>query len=265
MTDCESNPFDPWCFCFNAKNDSIPQYKQYNANNKATSRGIGFQCCNIIHYDPSFIAENLPTQGIINTNIEYLQIINTNVQNDVCDYDVYLDQVTNDTDLKDKFPDLYNSADSNRTLFNAFYTTANSVHQSYSLTNNKDLLPAFSNHTVSCPNTSYIPYYLGYVDSEFASNRYIYICYPKNASFPNLGLEYNINYFFDNNDNDCKKSSCTTTYIKPNIGQNAGNVSHKSNSGIGTGEIIGIIIGVVLFLALIGFLIYYFMKRDVKK
>lgn len=261
MTDCESNPFDPWCFCFNAKNESLPQYKQYNANNSSTSRGIGFQCCNIIHYDPSFIAQNVVGQGIINTNIEYLQIINNNVTNDVCDYSVYLNQINNDVEFQEKFPDLYNSANSNRILFNAFYTSANSVHQSYSLANNTDLLPAFSDHTVSCPNTEYVPYYVGYTDSEFARTRYIYICYPKKAAFPSIGLEYKANFFFDNNDNDCKKSTCTTTYEKSNIGLNVGTVSHKSNSGLSTGEIVAIVIGSVLFLAVIGFLIYYFSKK----
>lgn len=261
MTDCESSPFDPWCFCFNAKNESLPQYKQYNANNNTKSRGIGFKCCNILHYDPSFIAQNDAGQGIINTAIDYLKIISNNLNNNSCDYNVYLNQINNDLEFREKFPDLYDSTNSNRILFNTFYTSANSVHQSYSLTNNIDLLPTFSDHTVSCPNTEYVPYYLDYTDSEFARNRYIYICYPKKAAFPNTGLEYRANFFFDNNDNDCKKNICTTTYEKSNIGLNLGTVSHKSNNGINTGEIIAIVIGAVLSLTIIGFLIYYFSKK----
>jgi len=264
--DCSSNPFDPWCFCFNNAGDSLPFYKQYNANNSSSSRGIGNYCCHNIYHDPSFLAQQLPTQGAIDTNREYLEKIQTTVQNDVCDYNVYLNQVAGDSNFNQKFPDLYRSTNAQRILFNAFFNKDNSVHNGL-ITTNVDLIPTFTDNNVSCPVGNYIPYYLAYNDEEFGRDKYMYICYPRNTSFPNLNLEYRTLYFYNNNNNNCKNNSCSTTTTSAHIGYNAGEVAHTNNNGkkISNNEIIIIsVVSVLAFISLI-IIIYYFLEKRKKK
>lgn len=262
--DCESNFNDPWCFCFNAKNESVPQYKQFDANNSQNSRGVGFHCCHLTHHDPSFIAKKIPSQGNINSAVEYLTLLNNSVTNNVCDYNKYLDQVSGDVQFNNQFPDLFETANTDRILFNAFYNKDNIIHNG-NITSNEQLLPVFENNKVSCPVSNYIPYYIAYENNEFIYTRYIYICYPKKISFPNLSVSYKSIYFNDNNGNDCKSNNCTTKYELTNAGINAGNISHDNikNDKLNMLTIIIITVSsVLIFIAII--LIIYFSLKDKK-
>jgi ABC-type antimicrobial peptide transport system permease subunit len=263
--DCESNFNDPWCFCFNAKNESIPQYKQFDANYSSDSRGIGFHCCHITHYDPSFIAQKNPTQGTFNSATNYLKELNNQATNDVCDYSEYLDQVSGDVEFKNKFPDLYDTANTDLILFNAFYNHENTIHQG-AIADNTELLPTISATNVSCPKANYIPYYIGYENNEFSSTRYIYVCYPEKAAFPNLDITYKSIYFYDNNGNDCKKSDCTTKFGLANAGVNAGNTAHENdkNDALRVTSIVLIAIAVVLIFVAIVVIIYFSLKEKKK-
>lgn len=261
--DCEGNFNDPWCFCFNSKNQSVPQYKQFNANNSQdNSQGIGFHCCHITHYDPSFIAKLRPNQGIINTAIEYLTILNETVTNDVCDYNLYLDQINNDLDFKNKFLDLYNSTEKDRIFFNSFYNKNNTIHKG-NIPSNNDLVPNFSNGNVICPNINYIPYYLKYEGNDNSKYKYMYICYPKNTPFPNIDPYYNILFFFDKNNNNCKNNNCNFKFSNSPIGLNAGDVSHSNKSKhLNTSEIIGIVIScIIVFVIILTLTIIYTRKK----
>ena len=265
--DCESNFNDPWCFCFNAKNESIPQYKQFDANysTNSQSRGMGFHCCHLTHYDPSFVAQQSPSQGFFNTARDYLNELNNLATNDVCDYSVYLDQVTTDVDFKNKYPDLYETANTDRILFNAFYNKDNTIHQG-GIADNTELLPTFTSNGVSCPKNDYIPYYIGYENNEFANMRYIYICYPERAAFPNLDITYKSIYFYDNNGNDCKTNNCTTKLGLTNAGVNAGNTAHinDKNDKWNTTSIIVISIAAILIFVSIIIIVYYSLKENKK-
>ena len=261
--DCESNFNDPWCFCFNAKNESIPQYKQFDANYSNNSKGIGFHCCHITHYDPSFLAQQMPNQGTFNSTIDYLTQMNNQATNDVCDYSKYLDQITGDVQFKNKFPDLYDTADTDRILFNAFYNHENTIHQGAASDNTK-LLPTISESSVTCPLANYIPYYIGYDNNEFASTRYVYICYPEKAAFPNLDITYKSVYFYDNNGNDCKKNERNTKFGLANAGVNAGNTAHENNKDdtLRTTSIVLISISAVLIFVSIIIIIYFSLKEN---
>ena len=264
--DCESNFNDPWCFCFNAKNESIPQYKQFDANysnsSGGKSQGMGFHCCHITHFDPSFLAKNRTDQGMINTATEYLTILNTETINDVCDYSVFLDQINGDVEFKSKFPDLYDTANTDRILYNTFYNKNNTIHQG-AITSNTQLIPAISSSNVSCPVDNYVPYYIGYENNEFTNTRYVYICYPEKAAFPNLDFTYKSIYFYDNNGNDCKKNTCHTSLGLPNAGVNAGNTAHENdkNDKLKTVSTILIVVASVLIFISIVVIIYYSLKE----
>ena len=148
-------------------------------------------------------------------------------------------------EFKSKFPDLYDTANTDRILYNTFYNKNNTIHQG-AIASNTELVPIISSAGVSCSNTNYIPYYIGYDNNEFTNTRYVYICYPEKAAFPNLDFTYKSIYFYDNNGNDCKKNTCNTSLGLPNAGVNAGNTAHENdkneklktvstnNSGIGT-------------------------------
>lgn len=251
---CEGNSTDPWCFCFNNKGNPVPQYKQYNANSLSEkSTGKGFHCCNILHYDPSFLADNLPDQGFIANAYDYLVLMNNNVTNDVCDYSVFLEQVNNNFEFEQKFPDLYDNADKARLIFNGFFNKNNEVHEG-KITNNQDLVPTFTNNNVSCPNSNYIPYSLNY-----DINKYIFVCHPKKSAFPKIGIDYQTFYFYDNNDNDCKRNSCNTSIKQSTFGYNVGNPAYnsKGTNKVSTEIIVIIVIASICLVVFLGYLFYY--------
>lgn len=267
MVDCDGNFTDPWCFCYNSLNQSIPQYKQFDANNDSNSRGIGFHCCNILHNDPSFVAQQSPSQGTINTNVSYLTTLTNLTTNKICDYDEYLNQVDGDTEFKNKFPDLYLSTNANRIIFNAFFNKDNSVHQGV-ITANTQLIPTFSDNTVSCPVSTYIPYYIGYQTSQYSKTDYVYICYPQSAAFPALAINYKSVYFYDNNNNNCKNNSCTTTYALANGGINAGHTAHQheSSDNSNTLEIVLLsVAGVIFFIAIVLIIVYSLKIKEMNE
>jgi hypothetical protein len=256
--DCDGNHNDPWCFCFDHRGNSVPQYKQFNAN--SSDGGTGFKCCHNLHYNPDFLAFNY--NGATFTSVkDYIDELNTYIDDKLCDYSVYLDQATNDFELENKFPELYYNAKADMEIFNVFYNKNNAVH-SGAIANNSDLIPAINNNVVSCPNANYIPYYISFEPREFDKRRYLHVCYPENKPFPNLSFENEILYFYDNTGNDCKNNSCTTKFHAP-IGLNAGSIAYNDRrKKLNSYEIAGIVIGVVFVLIGIIIGIYYYMKNN---
>lgn len=262
---CENNFNDPWCFCFNDLDQSIPQYKQFNADgNTTTSQGKGFHCCHILHYDPSFLAANLPNQGFIANAYDYLELMNNTVINDVCDYNKFLNQVSNNLELEQRFPELYQNVEKHRLIFNSFFNSSDIIHNS-NVNNNQELIPTFQNYNVTCPNSNYVPYYLNY-DINTIKPKTMFVCYPKNVPFPNLDLDYKTLFFYDNNGNDCKKNECNTKALQSSFGYNAGQEAHVSPDGNKlTGGYIAAIVVSSLLLAVFLILFIYFAYITIKE
>lgn len=255
MIDCNTQPFNPYCTCFDYEGKSTPKYRQYNgdtynASISNNSTGIGARCCNDIHQNPAYIADKYPTISAITTVNDYLKKLSDDGNGNpvFCDYQKF---GTTDEDIEKNFPELYLKANVNRKLFNTFFQYQSPIQSG--VTNNKDLIPTLNKdlQTISCPKPNYVPHWLVYnYYSKAGQDNYIHICLPETAtvtvSLPDVN--YEIKKIFDNTGTDCRSQSCTTKH-EVNIAYNIGSTTNKNNN---IGPVIkpweiAVLVGIALF------------------
>jgi hypothetical protein len=270
--DCNSDPFNPYCTCFDNEGKSVPKYRQYNADRTPNSQnnnsvGIGARCCNDIHLSPAYLANKLPSIGPISTNSEYLSKLNDTDDLSFCDYTKYYDSNTaSDKYLEENFPELNYKASVNRKLFNTFFQYQSSI-QNNNVSTNRDLVPVVSENGISC-KAGYVPHWLIYNYYDLPNKDiYVHMCLPNNvnSTVSLADMTYEIKNIKDNTDTGCESNICTTTH-NPNIAYNIGSSVNKNNvkpilSGL---EIALIVVFALLFFAGYVGLLYHvggFSKR----
>ena len=223
MEECSTYYTDPFCFCIDKFGNSAPQYKQYDGNYNTDSIGYGYRCCFKTSVLPSFVASKRgPITTQFSSVIEFLQYIQ--VYDLTCDYSIYF-RDSSDFNLSVDYPDLYSHAKSRMEIYNNFFCKNNYT----SITQNDELIPVFTENTVTCPD-NFIPQILSYQDDSQFKDQYIYVCVVDNEPRPNMGFPYKLLNFYDRFDNDCKTKTCNTLE-KPTIGSHSvGYESHKSNN-----------------------------------
>ena len=258
MDECSTYSTNPFCFCINKNRQSVPQYKQYDAN--FSNVGQGFKCCNKTHILPSHLAEYRTINDQYSSVIDYLTDIQ--LYNKSCDYSVYFNN-NSDYNLQKDYPDLFDHAKHRMEIFNAFFTQ----HNYSSITNNSELVPDISSNTITCP-TDFIPQILSYQDDSHNKDQYIYVCVNKNNQRPSLDFQYKLISFYDVNENNCKEKQCITKE-NPTIGSHSiGEDNYKSNNYKNNSTqslIIGmVILGVILLFVLIYYLAIKHKGRSLK-
>lgn len=265
MENCSRYPNNPYCSCTNLQGQSTPQYKQFNANSQ--NIGVGYNCCNKLNYQPSYIANTLPYSFTQYNNV-YDYIVAISAVDNRCEYQDYFGGKTGieaSLYLKLNYPDLYNYSIKSMQIFNSFYCKDGYINTQYynNITNNNDLIPVIDGKNISCPLSGFIPRILSYQDGIEQKDEYLYICFPNNLQYPNLqNTEYSVLAIYDENNQDAKTNLITTQYGAAS-GNSVGNEVHNNKKGkMPLWQIIVITISVLLFLIIIGIILYKVIKKN---
>ena len=237
MINCNTQPFNPYCTCFDNDGKSVPKYRQYNgdtfdttSSNKST--GIGARCCNTIHQNPAYIADRYPNSPAITTVNDYLKKLTDDEDSNpsFCDYTNF---GSSDTSIEENFPELFLKANVNRKLFNTFFQYQSPIQNG--ATNNRDLLPIIDKglQQIRCNLPNYTPHWLVYnYYSKAGEDNYIHICLPDTSiatvSLP--GVNYEIKRITENTGSACEKTRVCTTKHEVNVAYNVGSTINKNNN-----------------------------------
>ena len=265
MENCSRYPNNPYCFCTNVEGKSTPQYKQFNANSR--NIGVGYNCCNKLNYQPSYIANTLPYVVTQFENV-YNYIITITASDNRCEYDQYFGGYTGiqaSLYLKNNYPDLYNYSLKSMQIFNSFYCKEAYINTSYysSIVNNNDLIPVIDGKTVRCPLSGFIPRLLSYQDGVEQKDEYLYICFPSNLQYPNLqNTDYSILSIYDQEGKNAKTNLITTQYGAANNNSVGSQIHNNKPKIMPTWEIAVITIATVLILIIIGVILYKVIEKN---
>ena len=272
---CSENHQNSFCRCINRRLEDRPEYKQYNGGDQnIKGRGSGYYCCNTIFASPSIIstlpiAEQPTTE--INSPSEYLDLL-SKLNFVPCDYNKYMGDETSsarDVYMQNNFQELYDYTDVQRKIFNNFFLY---IPQNYpsTITSNTDLIPETTNDQIICKE-GMIPLILKYDDQHSQSDQFILVCRPNGAPVPDLGFQYNLLYYYDVNENPCKRNKCVTKY-SPWDGYNfddegPGESTSKKNEDIWYNKkvIIAPIIGGIILILFIIYIVLIIQDRKNEK
>lgn len=265
MENCSRYPNNPYCSCTNFKGESTPQYRQFNANSR--TEGVGFNCCNKINYQPSYVAANSP--GLIEPFTDVYSYINQfYVEDTRCDYLQFFggfEGIEASLYLKNNYSDLYNYALKSMQIFNSFYCKGAYTNTKYfsSILNNSYLIPIIDGNNIKCPLGDFIPRILSYQDGIEAKDEYLYICYPDNIGYPNLqNTDYSILSIFDAQSKNSTKNTIDTQYGATNSNSVGGTIFNNKKKTLPPWEIALITISVILILTILGFILYKVIKKN---
>ena len=258
MQSCDEYPQNSFCYCLNPEGESVPQYKQHNSSGK--NIGVGYSCCNKLKYQPSTIANIEPyTQKPLKDVYTYINLISPS--DNSCDYTKYFGGYKGTTAslfLKKNYPELYSYAKTSMEIFNNYYCKeAYSSLGIYSLIkNNKDLIPIITERNIFCPNDNFVPQILSFREDSKETEDFLYICFPKNVSYPSLNFPYTIYSILDNNNLDGKINNINTVY-SPTAPLNIGSVIHTTRNRKLSNVVIGIVVGLFVLVSILIFLNTY--------
>lgn len=263
MQSCDQYPNNSFCYCINVNGESVPQYKQHNSS--GNNPGVGYACCNVLHYQPATIANIYPHDHIaFNDVYTYINLISS--ADDVCDYTKYYGNKTNANAsqyMRKNYPDLFNYANLSMEIFNNYYTIdAYKEYGIYSkLSDNRDLIPNVTTNNISCPLSDFVPQILSYKEGTKQTEEFLYICFPKNIPYPNLTVPYTI-YGITNNNGSLGKTNSINTVYSPSAAPNVGSKIHSTKKYVLSDVVIGIIVG---FMIIISLLIIIYVRKMQKK
>lgn len=246
-----------YCSCLSETNTRQDQYKQFDHSTYTHN------CCNKINISPVALYDEGDLTNL--ATVQYLDYIQENIENkNLCDYKKFWNNGSSTAPeseiyLSENFPELYFNAQAHQAIYGTFIY--------------KNSIPVLSNYRISCPEATEIPYILSF-KSNYEKSVYdntMFICRDTRSPFNQISVgdyvKYNIQYFVDQNGNNCSVNDCSLNYENPANHHNNGNKKpiYKNNEkAINIGYLIGGIVCTILVIIL-SFFLWRINKRIKEK
>ena len=234
---CSDESSSIFCVCTDYYGNVLPEYKAFNELKQT------FSCCNEI---PEFFSiPNTTSQTFLVDGLR-------SGMSQTCSNFLVDNNISTNSELKEKLPLLYYQALLDASIFNKFSYPSN-INSSY----------------VSC-FTGQIPYLVSYPSYSTGQTNYKILCGSsnidnlKNIKYinTNIDADYSINYLMDEKGEDCKSVLCNFKYNYINNPEyNLGYEIYKSSGSIQSGNVLNYwwFWLLILLLMLLGSFLFYYL------